>query len=81
MTRVKVIPHGDKWRVVTEAMENPIGPRLWGAEPPNGLPPADDVFDDKQNALDAARLWNAYSAWAEDRSGKRKKCSKQKRTA
>jgi hypothetical protein len=81
MTRVKVIPHGDKWRVVTEAMENPIGPRLWGAEPPNGLPPADDIFDDKQNALDAARLWNAYSAWAEDRSGKRKKCSKLKRTA
>jgi hypothetical protein len=81
MTPVKVIPHGDKWRVVTEAMENPVGPRLWGAEPPNGLPPADDVFDDKQNALDAARLWNAYSAWAEDRSGKRKKCSKLKRTA
>ena len=81
MTPVKVIPHGDKWRVVTEAMENPVGPRLWGAEPPNGLPPVDDVFDDKQNALDAARLWNAYSAWAEDRSGKRKKCSKLKRTA
>jgi hypothetical protein len=81
MTPVKVIPHGDKWRVVTESMENPVGPRLWGAEPPNGLPPADDVFDDKQNALDAARLWNAYSAWAEDRSGKRKKCSKLKRTA
>jgi len=81
MTPVKVIPHGDKWRVVTEAMENPIGPRLWGAEPPNGLPPADDVFDDKQNALDAARLWNSYSAWAEDRSGKRKKWSKLKRTA
>lgn len=81
MTPVKVIPHGDKWRVVTEAMENPVGPRLWGAEPPNGLPPADDVFDDKQNALDAARLWNAYSAWTEDRSGKRKKWSKLKRTA
>jgi hypothetical protein len=81
MTPVKVIPHGDKWRVVTESMENPVGPRLWGADPPNGLPPADDIFDDKQNALDAARLWNAYSAWAEDRSGKRKKCSKLKRTA
>jgi hypothetical protein len=81
MTSVKVIPHGDKWRVVTESMENPVGPRLWGAEPPNGLPTADDVFDDKQNALDAARLWNAYSAWAEDRSGKRKKWSKLKRTA
>jgi hypothetical protein len=81
MTPVKVIPHGDKWRVVTEAMENPVGPRLWGADPPNGLPPADDIFDDKQNALDAARLWNAYSTWAEDRSGKRKKCSKLKRTA
>jgi hypothetical protein len=81
MTPVKVIPHGDKWRVVTEAMENPVGPRLWGADPPNGLPPADDIFDDKQNALDAARLWNAYSAWAEDRSGKRKKWSKLKRTA
>jgi len=81
MTPVKVIQHGDKWRVVTEAMENPVGPRLWGAEPPNGLPPADDVFDDKQNALDAARLWNAYSAWTEDRSGKRKKWSKLKRTA
>jgi hypothetical protein len=80
MTPVKVIPHGDKWRVVTASMENPIGPRLWGAEPPNGLPPADDIFDDKQNALDAARLWNAYSAWAEDRSGKRKKWSKLKRT-
>ena len=81
MTPVKVIPHGDKWRVVTESMENPVGPRLWGADPPNGLPPADDIFDDKQNALDAARLWNAYSAWTEDRSGKRKKCSKLKRTA
>ena len=81
MTPVKVIPHGDKWRVVTEAMENPVGPRLWGADPPNGLPPADDIFDDKQNALDAARLWNAYSAWTEDRSGKRKKWSKLKRTA
>ncbi len=81
MTPVKVIPHGDKWRVVTASMENPVGPRLWGAEPPNGLPPADDIFDDKQNALDAARLWNAYSAWAEDRSGKRKKWSKLKRTA
>ncbi len=81
MTPVKVIPHGDKWRVVTESMENPVGPRLWGAEPPNGLPPADDIFDDKQNALDAARLWNAYSAWTEDRSGKRKKWSKLKRTA
>jgi hypothetical protein len=80
MTPVKVIPHGDKWRVVTASMENPVGPRLWGAEPPNGLPPADDIFDDKQNALDAARLWNAYSAWAEDRSGKRKKWSKLKRT-
>jgi hypothetical protein len=81
MTPVKVIPHGDKWRVVTESMENPVGPRLWGADPPNGLPPADDIFDDKQNALDAARLWNAYSAWTEDRSGKRKKWSKLKRTA
>jgi hypothetical protein len=81
MTPVKVIPHGDKWRVVTASMENPVGPRLWGAEPPNGLPPADDIFDDKQNALDAARLWNAYAAWAEDRSGKRKKWSKLKRTA
>ncbi len=80
MTPVKVIPHGDKWRVVTASMENPVGPRLWGAEPPNGLPPADDIFDDKQNALDAARLWNAYAAWAEDRSGKRKKWSKLKRT-
>lgn len=29
MIPVKVIPHGDKWRVVTESMENPIGPRLW----------------------------------------------------
>ena len=81
MIPVKVIPHGDKWRVVTESMENPIGPRLWGAEPPNGLPPADDVFTEKQDALDAARLWNAYSAWAEDRSGKKRKWSKQKRTA
>ena len=81
MIPVKVIPHGDKWRVVTESMENRIGPRLWGAEPPNGLPPSDDVFDDKQNALDAARMWNAYADWAQERSGKKRKWSKQKRTA
>lgn len=76
MTPVKVIPHGDKWRVVTESMENPVGPRLWGAEPANGLPPADDVFDSKQDALDCARIWNAYATWTEQRSGKKKKWSR-----
>jgi len=81
MIHVKVVQHQNKWRVVTEAMENPIGPRLWGAEPPNGLPPADDVFENKQDAMDAARMWNAYADWAQDRSGKKKKWSRLKRTA
>ena len=73
MTPVKVIPHGDKWRGVTESMENPVGPRLWGAEPPNGLPPLTDLFEDKQAAQDAAQLWNLYAAWCQERSGKTRK--------
>ena len=76
MTPVKVIESGGKWRVVTESMENPIGPRLWGAEPANGLPPVTDLFDNKQDALDCARIWNAYAAWTEQRSGKKKKWSR-----
>ena len=76
MTPVKVIASGEKWKVVTASMENPIGPRLWGAEPANGLPPVMDLFDSKEDALDCARIWNAYAAWTEQRSGKKKKWSK-----
>ena len=72
MTPVRVQPEEGKWRVTTMA-GNPIGPRLWGAEPPNGLPPIEDLFDDKGRAQDATDLWNAYAMWCKDRSGKRKR--------
>ena len=72
MTPVRVQREDGKWRVTTMA-GNSIGPRLWGAIPPNGLPPIDDLFEDKSKAQDAADLWNCYAAWCQDRSGKRKR--------
>ena len=72
MSPVRVMPENGKYRVTTMA-GNPIGPRLWGAEPPNGLPPLDDLFEDKGKAQDDADLWNAYAMWCKDRGGKRKR--------
>lgn len=72
MTFVKVVEECGRWRLHTTA-GNPIGPRLWGAEPPNGLPPLTDLFEDKQAAQDAAQLWNHYAAWCQERSGKTRK--------
>jgi len=72
MTPVRVQREDGKWRVTTMA-GNPIGPRLWGAVPPNGLPSIEDLFEDKAKAQDAADLWNAYAMWCQERSGKRKR--------
>lgn len=74
MTFVKVVEECGRWRLHTLA-GNPIGPRLWGAEPANGLPPLTDIFEDKQAAQDAAQLWNLYAAWCQERSGKNRKKS------
>jgi hypothetical protein len=71
MTSVRVQREEGKWRVTTMA-GNPIGPRLWWAVPPNGLPSVEDLFEDKAKAQDAD-LWNAYALWCQDRSGKRKR--------
>jgi hypothetical protein len=72
MTPVRVVKEGDKFKLST-VFGYPVGPRLWGAEPPNGLPPINDIFDDKSKAQDAADLWNAYALWCKDRSGKSRK--------
>ena len=72
MSPVRVQAEDGKWRVTTMA-GNPIGPRLWGAEPPNGLPPLDDLIEDKSKAQDAADLWNSYHLWCQDRAGKRRR--------
>ena len=72
MTFVKVVEECGRWRLRT-MHGNVIGPRLWGAEPPNGLPPLTDLFEDKQAAQDAAQLWNLYAAWCQERSGKTRK--------
>jgi hypothetical protein len=75
MTPVRVIERDGKY-VLQTLFGNPIGPRLWGAEPPNGLPPIDDIFDTKDAARDAAELWNMYAVWCQDRGGKKKKWSR-----
>ena len=78
MTFVRVVEECGRWRLRT-AMGNAIGPRLWGAEPPNGLPPITDIFMDKDSAVQAAELWNAYHLWTLERSGKslrKKKCTR-----
>lgn len=72
MTPVKVVEQDGKYTLRT-MFGNPVGPRLWGAEPPNGLPPITDTFDTKDAARDAAELWNMYAVWCQDRAGKRKK--------
>lgn len=71
MTFVKVVQECGRWRLHTTG-GNPIGPRLWGAEPPNGLPPLTDIFENKLAAQDAAQLWNLYAVWCQERSGKKK---------
>lgn len=72
MTPVRVVERDGKY-VLRTMFGNPIGPRLWGSEPPNGLPPINDIFDTKDKARDAAELWNLYAAWCRDRAGKNKK--------
>lgn len=72
MTPVKVVERDGKY-ILQTMFGNPIGPRLWGSEPPNGLPPITSVFSSKQEAQDAAQLWNLYAQWCRDRSGKNKK--------
>jgi hypothetical protein len=72
MTPVKVVERDGKY-VLQTLFGNPIGPRLWGAEPPNGLPPITSEFKDKSSAQDAAELWNMYSLWCRQRAGKMKK--------
>jgi len=72
MTFVMVVPEAGAWRLRT-TMGNAIGPRLWGAEPANGLPPINDVFQTKDEAVSAAEIWNSYAHWCEQRSGKQKK--------
>ena len=72
MTPVRVQSANGKFKVITMA-GNPIGPRLWGSEPPNGLPPIKDEYDTKSDAQECADLWNAYHLWCQDRSGKRKR--------
>jgi hypothetical protein len=72
MTSVRVIKEDGKFKLRT-AFGYAIGPRLWGAEPPNGLPPINDEFETKAKAQDAADLWNAYAMWCQDRSGKNRK--------
>jgi|688.fasta_scaffold1225943_2 hypothetical protein len=72
MTPVRVVQANGKYKLET-LMGKPIGPRLWGAVPPNGLPSIEDEFDTKDAARDAAELWNMYAVWCQDRSGKNKK--------
>ena len=72
MTPVRVVERDGKY-ILQTMFGNAIGPRLWGAEPPNGLPPITDIFDTKDAARDAAELWNMYAAWCRDRAGKNKK--------
>ena len=72
MTPVRVVERDGKY-ILQTMFGNPIGPRLWGSEPPNGLPPINDTFDTKEKARDAAELWNMYAAWCRDRAGKNKK--------
>ena len=72
MTPVKVVERDGKY-ILQTMFGNPIGPRLWGSEPPNGLPPINDAFDTKDKARDAAELWNMYAAWCRDRAGKNRK--------
>jgi len=72
MTFVMVVQECGAWRLRT-TMGNVIGPRLWGAEPANGLPPITDVFKTKDEAVQAAEVWNSYAHWCQDRAGTRKK--------
>jgi hypothetical protein len=72
MTTVKVVAECGKWRIHTTAGYT-IGPRLWGAVPANGLPPLTDIFDTKQEAQDAAFLWNEYAKWVEHHKKKGKR--------
>jgi hypothetical protein len=50
-----------------------IGPRLHGAVPPDGLPPLEDIFESKDDAQNAAALWNAYARWVETTRRKKKR--------
>jgi len=38
--------------------------------PANGLPPLTDIFDTKEEAQDAAFLWNEYAKWCESKKTK-----------
>ena len=49
MTPVRVVERDGKY-ILQTMFGNPIGPRLWGSEPPNGLPPINDIFDTKDKA-------------------------------
>jgi len=72
MTFVKVVPECGRWRIHTLA-GNVIGPRLHGAVPPDGLPPLEDIFESKDDAQNAAALWNAYARWVESNRKKKKR--------
>ena len=71
MTFVKVVPECGRWRIHTLA-GNVIGPRLHGAVPPGGLPPLEDLFDNKDEAQAAALLWNTYAHWVASTRKKKK---------
>lgn len=72
MTPVRVVKEAGKWRIHTMA-GNVIGPRLWGAVPANGLPPLTDIFETKEEAQDAAFIWNEYAKWCESKKTKAKR--------
>ena len=71
MTFVKVVEECGRWRLHTTG-GNPIGPRLWGAEPPDGLPPLTDLFTEKTDAQNAAELWNRYAVFCQDKQNRKK---------
>ena len=77
MTFVMVVQEAGAWRLRT-TMGNVLGPRLWGAEPANGLPPLTDIFPTKDEAVQAAELWNTYAHWCGSKRApqRRKRCAR-----